>query len=68
MFKIIFECQSCDKIYTNKTSYKKQVKSCSGIKTPVESFHCNDFDKTFSRNNKGTYNNSLKLLYHILVN
>ena len=45
-----FECQSCDKIYTNKTSYKKHVKNCAGSKTPVESFHCNDCDKTFSRN------------------
>ena len=40
-----FECQSCDKIYTNKTSYKKHVKNCAGSKTPVDSFHCNDCDK-----------------------
>ena len=46
----IFECQSCEKIYTNNTSYKKHVNSCSGTKTPVESFPCKDCDKTFPRN------------------
>ena len=46
----MFECQSCDKIYTNKISYKKHVKSCSVTKSPVEkSFPCNDCDKMFLR-------------------
>ena len=64
----MFECQSCDKIYTNKTSYKKHVKNCAGSKTPVESFHCNDCDKTFSRNSHLTRHMVSSLIHNNVIN